>query len=59
MSDEKSEKSEKSVQDEFKTPCKKAFTQAVESMIFLVKWHDNDALFRELRDVVEQKKGLK
>jgi len=28
-------------------------------MKFLVRWHDNDALFQELRDVVEQKKDLK
>ena len=50
---------EKSVQDEFKAPCKKAFAQAVQSMKFLVKWHDKEALFQELRDVVEGRKNIK
>jgi len=59
MSDPIVEQSVQSVQDEFKTPCKKAFAQAVESMKFLVRWHDKESLFQELRDVVEQKKSLK
>jgi len=50
---------EKSVQDEIKAPCRQRFTKAVECMQFLKKWHNEDALFEELRKVVDGEKNLK
>ena len=50
---------EKSVQDEFKDPCRKQFISAVKSMRFLVKWHDKEALFEELRKVIDGEKQIK
>jgi hypothetical protein len=47
------------VQDEFKAPCRQRFKNAVKAMKFLIKWHDEDALFDELRKVVNGEKELK
>jgi len=50
---------EKSIQDEFKAPCRQRFKNAVKAMKFLVQWHDKDALFEELMAVVDSKRELK
>ena len=47
-----------SVQAEFGRPCRRQFAGAVEAMRYLVRFHDPDAMYSELRRVVEGKKEI-